>query len=149
MLVKNQCKTKKRKETAKKIKCKGSKGLRQKRTIQTWALKLIRAVKVLQGRVAGGCSVLALQHLSRLRPQGAIVGKGAGRPPLVTGRGIKPIIGKAWEIQYRMGEGEKEGVRGLRGEGGMPSFGEKLLIVHSHVGKVCVCVCLRDACESG
>lgn len=66
-------------------------------------------MKVLQGRVAGGCGVLALQHLSRLRPQGAIVGKGAGSPPLVTGRGIKPIIGKAWEIQYRMGEGEKEG----------------------------------------
>lgn len=102
----------KRKFKKKKTKAKPNRGKKQKknkgrnRTIQTWALKLIRAVKVLQGRVAGRCGVLALQHLSRLRPQGAIVGKGAGRPPLVTGRGIKPIIGKAWEIQYRMGERE-------------------------------------------
>lgn len=50
--------------------------------------------------------MLTVQHLSRLGPQGAIVGKGAGPPPLVTGRRVKPIIGEAWEIQYRVGEGE-------------------------------------------
>lgn len=57
--------------------------------------------------------MLTVQHLSRLGPQGAIVGKGAGPPPLVTGRRVKPIIGEAWEIQYRVGRGE--------GVGGTPS----------------------------
>lgn len=47
--------------------------------------------------------MLTVQHLSRLGPQGAIVSKGAGPPPLVTGRRVKPIIGEAWEIQYRVG----------------------------------------------
>lgn len=63
--------------------------------IQTWALKLIRAVQVLEGGVAGGGGMLTVQHLSRLGPQGAIVRKGAGRPPLVTGRRVKPVIVKA------------------------------------------------------
>lgn len=49
--------------------------------------------------------MLTVQHLSRLGPQGAIVSKGAGPPPLVTGRRVKPIIGEAWEIQYRVGRG--------------------------------------------
>lgn len=53
--------------------------------------------------------MLTVQHLSRLGPQGAIVGKGAGPPPLVTGRRVKPIIGEAWEIQYRVGRGEGGG----------------------------------------
>lgn len=51
--------------------------------------------------------MLTVQHLSRLGPQGAIVGKGAGPPPLVTGRRVKPIIGEAWEIQYRVGRGRE------------------------------------------
>lgn len=63
--------------------------------IQTWALKLIRAVQVLEGGVAGGGGMLTVQHLSRLGPQGAIVRKGAGCPPLVTGRRVKPVIVKA------------------------------------------------------
>lgn len=66
--------------------------------IQTWALKLIRAVQVLEGGVAGGGGMMltVLQHLSSMGPQGAKVGKGAGRPPQVTGPGpgIEPII---WE----------------------------------------------------
>lgn len=49
--------------------------------------------------------MLTVQHLSRLGAQGAIVSKGAGPPPLVTGRRVKPIIGEAWEIQYRVGRG--------------------------------------------
>lgn len=73
--------------------------------IQTWVLKLIRAVQVLEGGVAGGGGMLTVQHLSRLGPQGAIVSKGTGPPPLVTGRRVKPIIGEAWEIQYRVGRG--------------------------------------------
>lgn len=56
--------------------------------------------------------MLTVQHLSRLGPQGAIVSKGAGPPPLVTGRRVKPIIGEAWEIQYRGGE-EGEGTPSL------------------------------------
>lgn len=74
-------------------------------TVQTWALKLIRAVEVLEGGVAGGGGMLTVQHLSSLGPQGAIVRKGAGRPPVVTGRGIETIIGEPWEIQYRGEEG--------------------------------------------
>lgn len=102
---------KKQKNNTKAIKSKkAAKGLgHEKRTIQTWAFKLIRAVQVLQGWVAGGRGVLALQHLSRLGPQGAIVRKGAGCPPLVTGRGIKPVIGEAWEIQYKGGGGGRRG----------------------------------------
>lgn len=53
--------------------------------------------------------MLTVQHLSRLGPQGAIVSKGAGPPPLVTGRRVKPIIGEAWEIQYRVGRGRGGG----------------------------------------
>lgn len=49
--------------------------------------------------------MLTVQHLSRLGPQGAIVSKGAGPPPLVTGRRVKPIIGEAWEIQQGRGGG--------------------------------------------
>lgn len=49
--------------------------------------------------------MLTVQHLSRLGPQGAIVSKGAGPPPLVTGRRVKPIIGEAWEIQQGRGSG--------------------------------------------
>lgn len=60
--------------------------------------------------------MLTVQHLSRLGPQGAIVSKGAGPPPLVTGRRVKPIIGEAWEIQYRVGR------RVGRGRGGTPSL---------------------------
>lgn len=58
--------------------------------------------------------MLTVQHLSRLGPQGAIVSKGTGPPPLVTGRRVKPIIGEAWEIQYRVG----------RGGEGTPSLGK-------------------------
>lgn len=54
--------------------------------------------------------MLTVQHLSRLGPQGAIVSKGAGPPPLVTGRRVKPIIGEAWEIQYRVGRGRGRGL---------------------------------------
>ena len=54
--------------------------------------------------------MLTVQHLSCLGPQGAIVSKGAGPPPLVTGRRVKPIIGEAWEIQYRVGRGEGGGM---------------------------------------
>lgn len=69
---------------------------------------------MLEGGVAGGGGMLTVQHLSRLGPQGAIVSKGAGPPPLVTGRRVKPIIGEAWEIQYRVGRGS--------GRGGTPSL---------------------------
>lgn len=61
---------------------------------------------MLEGGVAGGGGMLTVQHLSRLGPQGAIVSKGAGPPPLVTGRRVKPIIGEAWEIQQGRGRGE-------------------------------------------
>lgn len=62
--------------------------------------------------------MLTVQHLSRLGPQGAIVSKGAGPPPLVTGRRVKPIIGEAWEIQYRVGRGG--------GRGGLHHCGNQL-----------------------
>lgn len=52
--------------------------------------------------------MLALQQLSRLGAQGAIVRKGEGGPPLVAWRGIETVIGEAWEIQYRGGGGREE-----------------------------------------
>lgn len=43
--------------------------------------------------------MLALQHLTRMGPQGGIVGKGAGSGPLVTGPRIKAVIREPWEIR--------------------------------------------------
>lgn len=63
---------------------------------------MVRAWVVLGGRVAGRGDVLALQHLTRMGPQGGIVRKGAGGAPLVTGPRIKAVIGERWEI-HRVG----------------------------------------------
>lgn len=59
--------------------------------------------------------MLALQHLTRMGPQGGIVGKGAGGAPLVTGPRIKAVIGECWEI-HRVG--------------GMPSLRKEVFMIH-------------------
>lgn len=74
--------------------------------------------------------MLTVQHLSRLGPQGAIVSKGAGPPPLVTGRRVKPIIGEAWEIQYRVGRGR-----------GLHHCGNELLSMSKSVSRLLSIAC--------